>query len=132
MSLQPKLIFCMNRADKRPLFRLREAFYIAAFAIAAILLAIYLAVPGKGSRAVVEKDGTVLESITLDHSEQRSYGGVLVNFSPQGVSVEKADCPDKVCLNTGTIEKAGEAIICVPNRLSIRLEGSGGYDGFTH
>lgn len=42
-------------------------------------------------------------------------------------------CPRKICWHTGWIKRPGETIICVPNRLIIRLvgEGVGGVDAVT-
>ncbi len=34
-----------------------------------------------------------------------------------------ADCPDKVCVRTGWIERAGQIAVCVPGQLIIKLEG---------
>ncbi len=42
-------------------------------------------------------------------------------------------CPRKICSHTGWIRRPGETIICVPNRLVIRLTGEsvGGVDAVT-
>ena len=37
----------------------------------------------------------------------------------------EADCPGKDCVHTGSISKAGSAIVCLPNRLEIRIENRG-------
>lgn len=44
------------------------------------------------------------------------------------VRVEDSDCKDKICENFGRISKEGESIICIPNRLSVRISGSGEVD----
>ena len=40
------------------------------------------------------------------------------------VSVTEADCPDKVCVNTGEISKSGDTIVCLPHKLVVEIEGS--------
>ncbi len=44
------------------------------------------------------------------------------------VRVENSDCKDKICENFGRISKAGESIICIPNKLSVRISGDGEVD----
>lgn len=39
-------------------------------------------------------------------------------------------CPDKLCMKQGFIKGKGESIICVPNRIVIRIKGDN-YDGIT-
>ena len=33
-----------------------------------------------------------------------------------------ADCPDKDCVNQGWISRPGQMIVCLPNRLVIKIE----------
>ncbi len=40
------------------------------------------------------------------------------------VSVTESDCPDGVCVNSGTISRAGQAIVCVPAQVTVRIDGS--------
>ena len=37
--------------------------------------------------------------------------------------LENAPCPLKICEAMGPVEKAGDVIICLPNRIYIRVEG---------
>lgn len=42
--------------------------------------------------------------------------------------ISEADCPDHVCVDTGTVKHSG-AIVCAPNGVSVRLSsGEGAYD----
>ena len=42
----------------------------------------------------------------------------------EGLRMISADCPGGDCLRAGEIKKNGEMIVCVPNRLAIRLVSS--------
>ena len=48
--------------------------------------------------------------------------GTLNPFQHGEVFVTGADCPDKLC-EKASIDKSGESIVCLPNRLSVTVEG---------
>ena len=52
------------------------------------------------------------------------YGDVLIQIKGGEVAVVRAECPNKVCVRTGWRSLAGESIICVPNRVLIRIVGN--------
>ena len=59
-----------------------------------------------------------------------SNGGtnVLV-IEDHKASITEADCPDKLCIHQGQIWGAGQMIVCLPNRLTVTIEGvSSGVD----
>jgi len=61
---------------------------------------------------------------------QGAAGGLQLSYVPdKGFHVSVASCPDQVCVHTGFINKAGQAIICVPNQIAINLTDSGGGKG---
>jgi len=53
------------------------------------------------------------------------HGDVEVVVRDGGVWVEGADCPDRVCVHTGTIDSPGSVIACVPNAVVVRIGGGG-------
>lgn len=52
-----------------------------------------------------------------------AYGDVRIHIHNGRVAVVHAACPNKVCVRTGWRNLTGESIICVPNRLVIRILG---------
>jgi hypothetical protein len=40
----------------------------------------------------------------------------------------EADCPDKVCVHTGWLTKAGQTAACIPNRVLIKIVGESEQD----
>ena len=49
---------------------------------------------------------------------------LTVTITNGAVSVTVSDCPDGVCVNSGTISRAGQAIVCVPAQVTVRVDGS--------
>ena len=44
------------------------------------------------------------------------------------VAVTYADCPGTDCVHSGWVSAAGRAVVCLPNRVEIRLTGAPGVD----
>lgn len=83
---------------------------------------------GSGSTCVIT---TQAEEFRYSLAEDRILtvegdGGLhlTVTIADGGVSVISSDCPDGVCIRTGVIRKAGEAIVCVPARVVIAIHGA--------
>jgi hypothetical protein len=51
-------------------------------------------------------------------------GETTLRIQDKKVWVEKAPCPNKLCMRQGKISKPGESIICLPNRIVITIEGN--------
>ena len=58
-------------------------------------------------------------TITL---EQTDYP-LTLRLEPGRVCIGESACPSQDCVHTGWISRAGEQIICLPNRLVISLTG---------
>ena len=86
---------------------------------------------GESWRAEIYQDGDLLYSIPLgDLSAPYRFtvtgeNGCTneIELSPEGVRICSASCPDKLCVKQGKITKAGQSVICLPNRVSVYLTG---------
>ncbi|MBQ4100993.1 MAG: NusG domain II-containing protein [Oscillospiraceae bacterium] len=47
---------------------------------------------------------------------------VLIEVSEQGVRFLESPCPDKICINTGIINKPHESASCLPARVVVLIE----------
>ncbi len=50
-------------------------------------------------------------------------GMIKLEIRDKKAKVIESSCPQKICMKTGWIENKGEQIICVPNRVIIRIDG---------
>lgn len=44
------------------------------------------------------------------------------------VDMVEASCKNQICVHEGKISRSGQSIVCLPNRVSIVIEGKGGDD----
>ena len=111
--------------------KLRIGDFIIAAVIAATALGIWLvsASDVRGEFALVRVNGKPEATLDLrGGNADFSFNGVDVRVSDGGVAVEHANCPDLVCVKTGEISKPGQAIVCIPNRVSIEIKGEAEVD----
>jgi len=47
--------------------------------------------------------------------------GVTVEIRDGKVRISESDCPDKICEKTGFISSPMQTIVCLPNRISVRI-----------
>ncbi len=70
------------------------------------------------------------EDITLEISSE--YGSNTVVVTKEGAYVKAASCEDKLDVKMGKISRAGQMIVCLPNRLMIEIIGGGTVDKVTY
>jgi|SRR5690554_3637877 len=95
----------------------------------------------QGTTVVVEIDGEVAAQFPIyeDQAEIRfetSNGYNILEIADGRARIAEADCPDKLCVKTGWRQQVGQLIVCLPNRLIVRIVGDNGtgqeLDGFTY
>ncbi len=67
-----------------------------------------------------------LKSLKLkkEFSVKGNIGESYFEYNPEkGIRMISSPCPDKICIKQGWINKEGESIVCLPNRVVLRLEG---------
>ena len=116
---------------KRPVkLTLAALVLVCAGSVAWLLLA-----PGRTDHpvAVITLDGEVLDEIDLTQVQEPYSFTVTgkdgltntVLVGPGRIRVEKADCPDQICVHQGYISDGSQPIVCLPNRLIIQIQGGG-------
>ncbi|MEE0686607.1 MAG: NusG domain II-containing protein [Lachnospiraceae bacterium] len=70
----------------------------------------------------VSINGEITNKYSVDENIEimLKTGNVLV-IKDGNVCISNADCPDGLCVKQGTISKANESIICLPNKLVVRI-----------
>lgn len=94
---------------------------------------VYLAMSKtSGDKVIIEVNGELYGKYNLyEDREIEVENGKNINhvvIKDGRVNVESSSCRNQVCVDTGWIDKAGESIICLPNRVVVSIEGKGGGD----
>ena len=101
---------------------------IAALITAGLLVLIFTELSkSEGSTAVVSINGNVSAEYSLSEDGEYSInGGTNILVISEGKAfLKEASCPDKLCVRQRSISKAGERIVCLPNRVMVEISGEG-------
>lgn len=105
-------------------------------AIAASILAIIAAagivvwiimknVPVDNPKVNIYLNGELLKTLPLNENGEFTVeceaGYNVIRIEKNSVFVSAADCPDKVCVNTGAISGGTVPIVCLPHRVEVRV-----------
>lgn len=123
-NLETSLIFC-------------NVYDIIFWGIIFFILIIYFLFYGDNNAervAIKTPQHTYIFPINKDraiHIDDLPYP-VDVRIYKNKVYIEHTKCPLKICKEIGAIHFVGDSIICVPNRLIIKIEGRETIDAITY
>ncbi len=91
----------------------------------AILLLVWGMFASGGEEVSIYVDSEVYKTISLRENTtiniETEYGKTAVVVAGGEVFIKETDCPNKLCKKSA-ISKAGQSIVCLPNRVSILIE----------
>ena len=78
-----------------------------------------------GNRVQVAIDGKEYGSWSLDEDriisiEERGFHNTL-QIRDGKASMREADCPDKICVQTGRVTLPDQPVVCLPHRVTARI-----------
>lgn len=91
----------------------------------ALLLALYFKPNTKqGNYVVVEVGGKTVAIYPLDKdgTYQLNNGSNILVVQNGYAMISEANCPDCLCVKQGKINKIGQSIICLPNKLAVIID----------
>jgi len=88
-------------------------------------------VEGKSRVVLVLLDGQEVEEIRISPDMEKKEIRIdtgngtynIVSIDGDGVRVVEASCSDKLCIKQGNIDSPGQSIVCLPNKLVIKIIG---------
>ena len=109
-------------------FKLRDAIVIAAaLLLAAAVFLLTLPKDADGRLfAEITQNGKLLASLPLDTDAEYVVNGDyenVVTIVDGGAFFKYSTCPNKECVHTGKLTKAGQLAVCLPNGVTVRIVG---------
>ena len=81
---------------------------------------------GQGARVEVYVENKLYNTYPLDKDQKinikEKIGRIInIHIHDKVVEITNANCPDKVCIHTGFIDKPGQSIVCLPHKINIKI-----------
>lgn len=102
-----------------------DVLLLIALSLSALIIYIfYNKAPKDGIKAQILINGETAYTVSLEENKTFSLpelSSVEFEISDGKIRFIKSDCPDKICINTGYIDKAGQIAVCLPNAVSLKI-----------
>ena len=116
--------------------RFRSGDWLAIGAVAGMLvLSAWMAfsLDGGQEAATVQiyQNGRLVQELALSENATVTVGGEYTNvieIRDGAVAVVQSDCPGEDCVHSGWVSTAGKSIVCIPNRVEVRVLGKSEVD----
>lgn len=78
-----------------------------------------------GSYAEVKKDGKVIAIYPLDTyneimlEDENGYNLLMIDSG--AAYIKDASCPDRLCMHQGKVNKNGQTLVCLPNKITVTI-----------
>lgn len=113
--------------------RFQKGDYLAVAVTLLLAAVVFLAFlpreTGDTPMAEIYLDGTLVRRVSLDTSAEFSVTGDYMNtvtVRDGKIAVTESDCPGGDCVHSGWIGTSGRSIVCLPNRMEIRIVSAPG------
>ena len=87
--------------------------------------------PDENRTVQVYQDGRLIRELPLGEDTDLTVDGrykCLISIENGYVCVSDSDCPGRDCVHSGRIHQPGRSIVCLPNRVEIRISGASDVD----
>lgn len=108
---------------------------IAILIVVAMIAATFLFFAQTGEKeagnVLIFQNGELIYDLPVGTDQEIVIGGEYENtivILNKTVSIQKSTCPGEDCVHTGKISSAGRSIVCLPNRVEIRLTNASDVD----
>lgn len=105
-------------------------FIIFVAVIIAVLASVNIFTGKKGDTAEIYVNSKLAASLPLDENTVKEINGGTnrIRIENGYVYMEYADCPDKLCVKQGKISDSSRDIVCLPNRVTVKITRKGSTD----
>ena len=119
---------------ERENLRFRKGDWLAIGLVVCLAVAVFSCfLPGRNEPAAyaeVYLDGQLVKTVSLSENQTFVVDGPYVNeiaVKDGTIAFTHSNCPGQDCVHSGSIHSTGRSLVCLPNRVEIRVV-SGGSD----
>lgn len=76
-----------------------------------------------GNEALIYQNGKIIREISLHKNEVISIDKMQIEAKNGEIRIKSSNCPKEMCKHMGRISSAGQAVVCVPNKIAIEIKG---------
>lgn len=111
----------------KPVFTKWDIMILLFLLLVGIFFSVWIFFPDSapGNFLEIRQNGEILKTLPLNQNTRETVsgeGGTNTFIIQDGsVSMIEADCGDHTCIQTGSIQKNGESIVCLPHRLVLQI-----------
>lgn len=115
----------IDRYRDKKLFTPIDAIIIAILLVAIIICCVFTFPSKTGSLVKVYYSGIEIGvySLSKDQSIELLDGNMILTISDGSARISSSNCNNQICVKTKSVSKAGERIVCSPNKISVVVEG---------
>ena len=85
-----------------------------------------------GEKIEIYVDNKLYKTYDIDDEDEikieSNEGYNVIKIHDHGVEIDEASCPDKVCVHEVFITKPSESIVCLPNKVHIKIVSNQDYE----
>ena len=124
----------MKKNNMKLAFCKADVLAIGIVAVIAILVSIIFWTSigsDEGSVVKIYQEGEMIREIPLMTDTEFVIEGDyknVVSIQNGKAAITESDCPGTDCVHSGWIHEAGRSIVCLPNRVELRIEGASEVD----
>ena len=124
----------MKKREMRLTFCKGDIFAIVLATVVAILVSVVFWTKigsEDGTMVSIYQDGELIREVSLSETNEIMVEGDYTNkilVKDGKAAIVESDCPGTDCVHSGWIHEAGRSIVCLPNRVEVRIEGASEVD----
>ena len=97
---------------------------IVAIIAAAVILCFLPLSRKPAAKAQIYMNGELIKTVSLSDDQEFSLDGAysnLITVKDGSITFSDSDCPGRDCVHSGSIRSEGRSLVCLPNRVEIRV-----------
>jgi len=134
-GLRNRIRYIPDNKQVRYYMRFKKGDLIIVVILAAAVIAWFginrLGASKTDTRAIIETNGSIYKTVPIKpgmereeiHIELGNGKHIDIVVDENGAFVEDVVCPDKICQKTGVVNRVGQSIVCLPNKVVVYIEG---------